>query len=275
MKHFIASFLLFLLVGIFTNPLVVFAEDNTDALLAISDDETLSDEERFVAAKDGLILALNLALEKVNELKSNLEGRSFDDGSRENEIKIVFLEDLASYNEYYSNSLEVAQSIDALDGVQVLAQEIRDYRDITYTPGVEEIVQFILVFYSQDIIGTANERLAKILEDIDTLESIGLIEKDSFSGQIEDVTVLLTQAAELQVEARNMALMLPTDTATITDLDNTEVLSSTTTEAIPDTEDMESDEEVGPLEKSLNNVKAVYEIFLEVSKSVKETLGIE
>ena len=78
MKRFVASFLLATLVGIVGNPIVVLGQENPDMLLAISEDETLTDEERFTKAKDGLVLALNLSIEKVSKLKASLEGRPHD-----------------------------------------------------------------------------------------------------------------------------------------------------------------------------------------------------
>lgn len=277
MKYFITSLALATLVGIISNPFVVFGQENPDTLLAISEDEALSEEERFTKAKDGFTLALTLATEKVTELTENLENREFDEGSRENELKNSFLESLSEYGTYYSTTLTEVETLTTLQDIQTLAQEVKDYRDTVYSPEVENIVQFILVFYSEDLINIASERFVKISEDIETLESLGLIERDKFDNQLSDVDSLLEEADILRGEAKDMILAVPHgEDETIT---TEEVAEASTTEEmeIPTGSEIDVDEENIPtdtIEKSLNNVKSAYEIFLEISAVVKETLGL-
>lgn len=276
MKRFISYILVIVLAGIIGNPFVAFSQEE-DPFLAINEDESLSEEERFVKAKDGLLRALTLALEKVSELTADLDGRSFDDESRESEIKVVFIGDLSNYREYYSEKLAAAEPLETLEAVQELAQEIKDYRDKTYTPGVEQIVQFILVFYSEDIISIAGERFEKISADIDTLESLGLIEEGSFEEQMAEVELLLVEASDLRAQAKDI-ILAPQEsedaTGTVAAIEGIAEVSTTAEEVA----DSEPEEEIAPqnlLETSLNNVKTVYEIFLGISNTVKETLGLE
>lgn len=277
MKYVITSLVLATLIGIIGSPFVVFGQESSDTFLAISDDETLSEEERFAKAKEGIILALTLANEKVAELTLSLENREFDENGRENELKNSFLESLSEYGLYYSTTLEGAETLTTLEDTQTLAQEVKDYRDTIYSPEVENIVQFILVFYSEDVINIASERFEKISEDIETLESLGLIEKDKFNNQLGDVSSLLEEASNLRNEAKDMILAAPhnEDEAITTD----EVIEASTTAEmeIPTGTETDVDEEniiTDTIKKSLNDVKAVYEIFLEISGVVKETLGL-
>lgn len=286
-KTFIALFILVAFVGIVNNPVVVFGQEDPDALLAISDDETLTEEERFNKAKDGLILALTLAKEKVAELTTSLDEREFDEESRESELKASFLAELQGYDAYYSEKLEIAEPFLTLEEVQALALEVKTYRDETYTPKVEEIVQFILVFYSEDVIAVATERFNQISEDIDTLESLGLIKDGSFDEQLGSIDSLLNESRELTATAKEALLRDPAeeelgDTVLEETLEIVEepVADASTSTEVSDTqeetaEEVMEEEIVDPLEISLGNVKAVYEVFLEISKSVKETLGID
>ena len=281
MKRFVTSFLLATLVGIVGNPIVVLGQENPDMLLAISEDETLTDEERFTKAKDGLALALNLSIEKVSKLKASLEGRPHDDGSIENELKASFISNLDDYDVYYSETLTAAEALTTLEEVQGLAQEVKSYRGEIYTPGIQKVVQFILVFYTEDVIGIANNRFGKISEDIGTLESLGLIKEGRFLEKTVQIESLLGEANGLNIQAKDMVLILPESgegvegSATTTTVSDTDETSTTTDEAAANVEaPVEEIEVADPLEISLNNVKLVYEIFLEISRAVKETLGI-
>ena len=276
MKKFIFTLFAALLLGIMTSPFVVLAQDNPDEgfLIAVNEDETLSDEERFVRAKDGLEKALSLSLEKVASLTADLNNREFEDGSREAELKSVFLENLASYEVYYSESLTRAQYLDNLESVQALAVEIKEYRDLTYTPGIEKVVEFVLVFYSEDVIGKATERLNKVSEDIEKLEALGLIENGAFSGQIESISSSLLEADNLRIQAKDIILAVETGEPAGPVEESVDAAEQTAAQ----TDTLDVAEEPSPqalLEQSLNNVKSVYEAFLEISKSVKETLGLE
>jgi len=277
MKYFVTSLVLATLVGIIGNPFLVSGQESPDTLLAISDDQTLSEEERFVKAEDGIMLALTLAIEKVAELTLTLEEREFDEDSRENELKSSFLKSLDEYGLYYSAKLEETQTLTTLEDTQTLAQEVKDYRDTTYSPEVEGIVQFILVFYIEDVTNIASERLEKISGDIETLESLGLIERDKFKDQLSEASSLLEEANSLREKARDMILDTPVGEDEAIVEEATEAPTATGTEILTNAEESDVDEESMPANtvgKSLNNVKVVYEIFLEISGVVKEILGL-
>jgi len=269
-----------LLMGILANPLVVSAQEKTDDsfVIAVNGDENLSDAEKLTLAKDGLEKALSLALEKVTNLTNELNSREFDEESTENTLKSAYLEDLNSYATYYSESLEKSKSLEDLESVQNLAKEIKDYRDTTYGPGVERIVEFVLVFYSEDVINKANERLEKVSEDIGKLEGLGLIEKGTFDEKLEFMKTSLEEASRLRLIAKDIVVILPQEDTTSTSeglLIDTEAEIATTTNI--DGSEITTEEESAQslLEQSLNDVKGVYEVFVEISRSVKETLGID
>ena len=283
------------LMGIGFNPHVSFAEDAQDDgfFIAVNEDETLSDEEKFSRAHEGLEKALSLALEKVSSLKADLDSREFTDGTRELELKTLYLADLSIYETFYSESLAKAQLLESLESVQALAQEVKTYRDVTYTPGVQKIVEFILVFYSEDVINTAADRFTKISEDIGKLELLGLVNEGTFSEQLASINTTLTEAMTLRSQAKDMVLAItaveePTTTPGVTETTTPTVIEEETLQI--DAPAVVTDEgiKVAPaddtaaeqtaqmlLEKSLNNVKSAYNSFIEISKSVKETLGLE
>ena len=291
MKRFVTSFLIVSLVWIIGSPVPVFGQEDLDTLLAISDDETLTDEERFVKAKGGLTLALSLAIEKVERLRTNLQERTYDDESVENILKATFVLDLDGYGFYYSETLITTDTLTTLEEVKGLAQDVRTYRDEIYTPGIEKIVQFILVFYADDVIGIASDRFGKISEDINTLESLGLIKVDVFLEETTQIESLLEEARSLNAQVKDVTLVMPSDEEVLVeeepevapsasiDAPDTDDASTTTQELAVDEgdvrDDAEDEETTDPLETSLNNVKLVYEIFLKISRDVKATLGLD
>ena len=272
------------LMGIIMNPHISFAEE-IDPLLAINEDGSLTDAEKFEKAKAGLEMALSLALDKVAQLTADLETRQFDEASREAEMRSLFIQDLNTYKTYYSETLTKAQTLENLEAVQALAQEVKNYRDATYTPGIEGIVEFVSVFYTEEVLRTARERFEKVSADIEKLETLGLIEIGTFNEQAVAIETLLKEAEDLRIQASDIILTVE-DAATSTDLVVEAVETVTTTQAeVVETPIVEIGtstillpDEVTPrtlLQTSLGNVKGAYEIFLEISTSVRERLGLD
>ncbi len=272
------------LMGIIMNPHISFAEE-IDPLLAINEDGSLTDAEKFEKAKAGLEMALSLALDKVAQLTTDLETRQFDEASREAEMRSLFIQDLSAYRTYYSETLTKAQTLENLGAVQALAQEVKNYRDATYTPGIEGIVEFVSVFYTEEVLRTARERFEKVSADIEKLETLGLIEIGTFNEQVVAIETLLKEAEDLRIQASDIILTVE-DAATSTDLVVEAVETVTTTQAeVVETPIVETGtstillpDEVTPrtlLQTSLGNVKGAYEIFLEISTSVRERLGLD
>lgn len=209
-------------------------------------------EEKSVKAKEDLTKALDLSLKKVSGLKSRLNELNFPESSREEELKSEALRDLDAYTDYYSKAKEDLEKKDSLEEVKDLAKDVKEHRDAIYTPGVEEIVRFVLVFYNEEVLGIANDRLGKIETDVKKLDKLGVIKEDDFRGKLDEAHKLLQEATNLQGEAKEIIL-----SATSTDLAEEEK---------PSAKDM--------IENSLNNVKDVYAIFLELNQAVKKALGL-
>lgn len=248
-----------LLVGLavpLTGALVSFnvgtarAESSSSTLLSV-DSASLAPEEKLAKAKEDLLRALDLSLKKVESLKSRLNELNFPEDSREQALKNKALGDLDAYAEYYLKAKEDLDKKGSLDEIKDLAKEIKEYRDTTYIPGVEKTIRFILVFYNEEVLGVANDRFGKIGADIKKLDKLGVVREDDFREKLDEVSDFLKEAADLQGEAKKIIL------ATSTDPEKSKE---------PSAKDM--------IEKSLNNVKAVYGIFLELNQSVKKALGI-
>ena len=220
------------------------ANTPSSTLLSV-DGENLAPEEKLAKAKEDLAKALDLSLKKVESLKSRLNELNFPENSREQALKRQALNDLDAYADYYNKARENLDKAEGLDEVKDLAKQIKEYRDATYIPGVEKIVRFISVFYNEEVLGVANDRFNKIEADVKKLDKLGVIKESDFRKRLDEANTLLKESVDLQGEAKKL------------------VLSASSTAA---TKEM--------IEKSLNNVKAVYGVFLELNQVVKKALGI-
>lgn len=218
----------------------------TTSAVSPTSTEQLSDEEKFALAKEGLRKALTLALEKVTSLQEDLEKRTFDEGSIEAALQAHYLSQLEEYRTFYNDRLASIDTLQSLEEAQALAAEIKKYRDTVYTPGVEKIIQFALVFYTEDVINIANERLASISNDIKELTRIGLLKEGSFQDTLTATASLLDEASRLKSEARRLIIAQ---------------------------EDNASPKQL--LETSLGNVKTAYTTFLDISRAIREALGLK
>ncbi len=229
------------------------AETPSSTLITADTNTELAPEEKLSKAKDDLTKALDLSLKKVDSLKGRLNELNFPALSREEDLKKDALKDLDEYAAYYKKTKTSLEKEDTLDAVKDLAKEVKEYRDTTYTPGVEKIIRFILIFYNEEVLGVANDRLGKIEADVKKLDKLGVIKEGDFRGKLDEAIGLLKEAADLQGDAKKIIL----GTASSTDSEKEKKLS---------TKDM--------IEKSLNNVKTVYDIFLELNQNVKKALGL-
>ncbi len=230
----------------------VLAVGPSSTIVSAETSASLAPEEKLSKAKEDLTKALDLSLKKVDSLRSRLDELNFPELSREEELKNEALSNLDAYTDYYGKAKEDLEKKNSLEEVKNLAKDVKEHRDTIYTPGVEEIVRFVLVFYNEDVLGTANDRLSKIETDVKKLDKLGVIKEANFRGKLDDADKLLQKAATLQGGAKEIIL-----SATSTDLMK---------ERKPSAKEM--------IENSLNNIKSVYTIFLELNQAVKKALGL-
>ncbi len=252
-----------LATGLLTGALVMFETKTASAATGTSTSSTLltatvdtnaslAPEEKLAKAKEDLTKALNLSLKKVEGLKGRLNELNFPELSREDTLKQDALKELGEYTKHYNEAKADLEKSASIEEVKELAKDVKEYRDTFYTPGMEKIVRFVLVFYNEEILGVANDRLDKIEADVKKLDKLGVIKESDFQGRLEEANSLLKESSNLQGEAKKITL-----SATST---------GSTEESDSSSKDM--------VEKSLNNVKAAYNIFIELNQSVKKALGL-
>ncbi len=247
-------------------------ETSVNELLTVRDDTSLSDEDKLLKEFElrGKILSevLTLSLDEVSKLTAKIDALpEFTEESPERKLRDEFKAALEGYATYYTDQSKKLALLTTIEQVKSLAQEIKDYRDNTYNPQIKEIVNFVLLFYNEDVLKVANTRLDKISADIKKLEKLGYIKTGAFANELKLAAQTLSDARALLEEAKNAVLNPPKP--------EEEIAPETGTAP---TEEEETQPPVEPnklVESSLNKVKSAYDTFLQISKSLRKILGIE
>ena len=237
-------------------------ETSLNELLTVRDDTSLSEEDRLLKElklrKKILNWALTSSLDEVTKLTAKIDALpEFAEDSREKELRDGFKLSLESFTAYYTDKSEKFTELTTIDQIKSLAQEIKDYRDNTYNPQIQQIVNFLLLFYNEDVLKIANTRLDKISADIKKLEKLGYVKTGAFANELKLAAQTLSDARALLEEAKNAVLSPPKPEEETT---------------------LEVQLPVEPnklVESSLNKVKSTYDTFLQISKSLRKILGIE
>jgi hypothetical protein len=240
-----------------TNPIDKSVED----LLAIRDDDALSDAEKLANELETRRVILNDILNLSTDEVANLKGKltklpDFDKGSLEYDLTSGYLNDLDAYGAYFDAEKQKTADAASLDDVRTLAAEIKAYRASEYSTKIQQIFTFTLLYYNEGVIKIAENRLEKVTSDVGKLERLGLIKPSSMHSQLDSAASLISEASKLQDKARSEIL-----TGEATDVESDDV-------AVPP-----SPREL--LEKSLNEVKDAYGVFLQIGKDIRKTLGLK
>ncbi len=139
-----------------------------DRLSAIKDQE-LSPAERVRREAE----LKRAALEKILTL-SDLETRGLrlrvagtaDIGDAFVPLREDLVTRLDGYGDYFAGMKRVLKNTVALDDIQKLAGQFKDWRDSTYNPETRKAAEFVLSFQNRDALKTADQRLIKIGSDL-------------------------------------------------------------------------------------------------------------
>jgi hypothetical protein len=241
-------------------------EASVNELLLIRDDANLSETEKLARELDLrkkiLKEVLTLSLEEVNRLADKLDNLpQLTQNSREKALQNDYRASLTNHLNYYTTQLAELDKLTTLEEVKNLAQKVKEYRDNAYNPEVQKIVNFVLVFYNEEVLKLAKTRLEKITTDIKKLEKLGYIKEGAFSREIKLAGEKLS-SAQTALDQAKTTILSPAPT------------SETAGES--KTEEGQAVIEPGKLiEDSLNKVKSAYDLFLEISKNLRKTLGIK
>lgn len=228
----------------------------TDAFVAqvdISEDAT--PEERVTKKKELARSALTKANEKAVDMGKDLEALEFEGESAETTLRESFLSQVESYAQFYEAKLVELETLVALAEVDTLIDEVIDYRESTYAPTAKEILEFILVFsYTPSVLEVANERFDNIKSDVERLEGLEVIEAGGLAPLIDQASTTLAESRGLHTQAvSDLTAFYSEEGAGIAKTPSPRELA----------------------EESLNKVRGLYDLFIEIGQRVEEALGIE
>ncbi len=254
--------------------------DSVNQLIQIKDDSSLSwfakDEKELEARLNIIKDVLKLSTDEIAKLQERLKRLPlFDDKSQEKILKTEYQKSLDSFSSYYADVSKKLADVKANDDAKALAEELKNYRDVTYNPEIKKIANFTILFYTADIVKTGKARLNKISEDISRLEKLGYLKIGVFEDKLKKAKTLLNDADKLQQEAVAIILAVPME-ADETGATVTEQATGSTNTTTDETKIIEEPKDPGDLtSQSLKNVKDTYDIFLQIGKDLKKYLGLK
>ncbi|HEY4496817.1 MAG TPA: hypothetical protein VI432_01535 [Candidatus Paceibacterota bacterium] len=249
-------------------------DSSYDELLSLAGDSDLNpisnstedNEAKVLIIKSVVKDAINLSIQEVVALKKDMETLpQFSAKSREQELKSVFAEELSTFAQFYNIKMKELNRIGTLEDGRALAEEIITYREKSYNPRISQLLEFLLLFYNENVIKTAEEKTERISKDVEKLEKLGFLKTDSFLKDFDTIASLINQAYELKNQAK-IFIINPALKLNVSDL----------SEKSKEKEDVTHIPEPRLLmEDSLGKIKIVYDIFIDVSKSIRKTLGLK
>ncbi len=252
-------------------------EASHDALLIIEDSAIITDSEKaektVEARKDIIRDAITLALAEIDNLQTGLEDLpEFTKESIESRLQEKFLKELDAYLEYYDDKSKEIEKLIVAEEIKTFAKEIIDYRTNIYNPAIEKMAEFQLIFYTEETINIATSRLTKMLVDIKKLEKLNLFNLDLVSAKLDQAMKLLETAAGKYEKARELILredapkiVAPEVIENIIDAEPVGIVVKLEVEA-PTAKEL--------IESSLTDIKSTYDIFIQISRDIRKSLGL-
>lgn len=282
---FIASLAIIIASFIFNAPITVMASDipttieeirdSISDLLIAKDDDSVSEQEKekkkVEAAKNTLKKILELGLLEIKTFKSKLDDLNIgdlvvSDYTFDSSDVYDSLDRLLNYYEaFYKDTLKRLQSVKKYEDIQVLAKDIKLWRENTYTPGIQKILALDLVLRNKNIIKIANSRFDKILSDLRKLKNSGLISLSEVERYLADATANLKAAEALDSEITKITLQLLKKQTL--NLDNQKKNDSRL--IISDYKRINN-----LVDQSIIKVKEAYKIFIALNSEVKKNLEL-
>ena len=242
--------------------------------LAISED--IAPQERLTKKIELTRDALSMAIEKAEAMKTSLETLELETASPEEELKNLYLSEVAGYLTFYREREAALDAVTSPEEVDAFIQTVIKYREGVYAPSAKNVLEFILVFsYNPSVLKTAKERYVSIAADAARLSGLGLIEEVLCKAALEQCQTTLDEAAQLQSQAREALLAAHQSAVALEEATETPLEGSAESETT--VEAMAAPVVLTPKElseMSLNKIKEAYTVFIETGQKIKEALGI-
>lgn len=241
-------------------------DSSLNDLIQAKDDSSsqnkLSEEEDIAYRKKIILSAINLSFKEISSLEEKLKGLSLEEKSDSFVIRTKMLDFLKSADAYYK---EAEKNLDgskvSLEKIKDLAKSIKEYRDGSYDPEVLKMLDFVVIFQTERLIGNTNDRWDKIDSDIKKLDKANLIDAADFAKDMNSAKEGINSAKTLVSKAKTIFIEAnkPKEAASVK---NEEKIA----------EDSPTPKEL--CETALVNLKSSYDYFVKTSSGVKKSLKI-
>jgi len=208
----------------------------------------------------------------LNDLKIDNNSEEMNQYAQE---KTEFLKTIFQFEEYNQEIKDKISEAKNITSLKSLAIEFKNWRENTYNPQAQIIVNFSLLLQQKTILDTANDRLNKIQQDVKKLENLGIDQINKLNSLLDKSQKDLGEANQSFEKAKTI-LDNYFNSATSTIATTTEEIA-TSTENATSTVSIEINKEqidISQLQMLLENgfskIKSVYETFIEMSAVVKK-----
>lgn len=207
---------------------------------------------------------INAAQEKLNNLPT------FDKDSAGYVLQNNYLTELGAYSKYFAEESSIVANATTSSQLQAVATDIKNFRNSGYNSEIYDMITFTLLYYDASIISTAGSRLSSIKSDLSSLESSQLLANQSaLDDEVSQAADLINTASTLHDQASDLILQTSSSTesaSTTSSLNASSTATTTKAAANPDPRSI--------LEKSINDIKSAYQIFIKVANSIKDQLDL-
>ncbi len=268
-------------------------------LLEIKDDTTLSEPERqqleLQLKKNITIRVVDIAQAQIKEMREQMDKVAFPDSDDWNEVKKFVYTSIESYDTFYKESKRSLESNElSLEDVKIIAQRIGTKKNEEIDPFLQKATNISTTFGISEIVKRADERRKKVLSDVDKIYSQKLTTEKDLRDAFEKAAQSVTDARTFNNKAKEIMLNLYTVDAT--PLPSPIMDATSTIDPSPTPEPLSRfielfDEDVAKftgvrksqvtnehrdiylkyvIKKSAEQIREAYNIFLQMSLSVKE-----
>lgn len=233
---------------------------------------------------------MELAGAELQNLNTTLNDLKIDNASEEMnqyiQEKTEFLKTISQFDAHNQDTKDKISKTKDITGLKSLAIEFKSWRENTYNPQAQIIVNFSLLLQQKTILDTANDRLDKIQQDVKKLENLGIDQINKLNSLLDKSKKDLNEANQSFEKAKtildNYFNSATSTTATSTeeisnDISNQGFAIATSTGNATSTANIEiNGEQINIsqlqilLENGFSKIKSVYETFLEMSSVVKK-----
>mgnify|MGYP001564361056 CR=1 FL=1 len=265
-----AMILAIMAVFLFNGRVALAAPDQNDKAtstqLTLTSGTSDFSELDIESRKQILINVLEFSKNEVSSLKDGLLNLKLDNDTWQ-QIRDEFLNKLSSFSDYYQGAEDKINSTSSpltIDDVKSLASALKDWRENTYSPELDKIINMLLIFGTDNLLKTTQSRFDKISSDVKKLDKQHFVKTDALKNYLSQADKHLKNMKRSIDGAKKIFLksIINSDAKNTSDKDVVKSADIKTQENSQDTiRKMAKD--------SLKELKITYEIFFSMNNNMK------